>query len=104
MSLPATIASYEDCENLFASALEHPRGQRACFATEREARMFQMRMHTFRSLHRGESRRMYTPADPQYDKSEFDRLVVRVRGPDDDFNWWVYVERHGMAIITIEEL
>lgn len=103
MSLPDQIAAYEDCFDLYSSALADSIGVRARFPNHVDAKLMQMRMHQARSLQRRESIRLYDKTDLRWNKSEFDPLKVSVRVDDED-RWWVYVIRHGQEIETIEPL
>lgn len=103
MSLPNTIASYEDCFSLFARAANKPKGSRALIGNFGDAKHFQMRMHQARKLQREETCRMYETTAPQYNKSEFDSLMVTLR-IDGDGLWWVYVIPHGSQIEVIEDV
>jgi len=92
MSLPETISAYPDCKELYERANEDPIGVRARMESEAAAKLFQMRMHQYRSLERRQSKRLYDRDDIRHGKSEFDPLVVKVR-EDTEGHWWVYVER-----------
>lgn len=103
MALPSTIASYEDCFDLFARAIAKPKGSRALLGSYGDAEHFRMRMHQARKLQRDESMRMYDSNAPQYNKSEFDKLMCRVC-EDAEGRFWVYVIPHGTLIEVIEDI
>lgn len=103
MSLPTTIASYEDCFDLFARAINQPKGSRALLGDYGSAKHFQSRMQMARKLQRDETCRMYDAGAPQYNKSEFDKLVVRIKQDADD-QYWVYVEPYATLIATVEDI
>lgn len=103
MSLPKQIGAYKDCFELFEKAKADEVGARAQLPTQKAAYVFQMRMHQARALEREESRKAYKSFELPYNKSEFDDLIVTIK-EDTEGCWWVYVERHGAAIIAIETL
>lgn len=104
MSLPDQLEAFEDCLGLYERALADKVGARACFGTYEEAKLMQLRMHQARALERRQTLRLYPASDLRHGKSEFDCLRCRVLGPDEDGDWWVYVDRHGQDIKTIEAL
>jgi hypothetical protein len=56
-----------------------------------------------RALHREETERLYKPDDPRHGRSPYDPLVVRKPREDSVGHWWVYIERHGSNILSIED-
>lgn len=98
MSLPTKSAAYLDCYTLYQAAAETPSGVRQIFPNKKAADLFQLRMHTCRSILQRDNRRIYPPDSPLHDTSEFDSLQCQVRGPDPDGNWWVYVRPHGIIL------
>jgi len=104
MSLPQRIAAYGDCFTIYDKALASSGGARVAFATQGEAEYFAMRMQQARALKRAEARQIYKPTDKQYDKSEYDRLVVQRAVQDDAGEWWVYVKPTGSNILAVETL
>ncbi len=103
MSLPLQIAAYGDCFEVFERAKANPRGVRVHMGPKNSAERMRYRMQMARRLARDESRRMYDRTAPQWNKSEFDDLILLLR-QDEDGEWWVYVERYGMDIGVIEPL
>ena len=103
MALSDQIAAYDDCYDLFDKAMAHPKGVRAQFEDYPTAHHFRLRMNHSRILLRRESKRIYEAADPRWNKSEYDGLVIRLR-EDEESKWWVYVERNGGQILAVETL
>lgn len=102
MSLSNRIAAYDDCIDIFETALAS--GARVCFETEGAARHFMMRLHQARALQRQESSRIYEPTDLRWGKSSFDKLAVRHPVQDDEGFWWVYIEYANAKIVAVERL
>ena len=102
MPLSPQIAAYNDCFDLFEKALDDKVGARALFESWSAAFVFRNRMNYFRKLQRDQNKRVYERNDPQWNTSEFDCLIVRIKESVD--GWWVYVERNGGEIQVIESL
>lgn len=103
MALSNQIAAYEDCFDLYETAAADPIGARAMFRTESEAKLMQLRMNQARVLERDEAKRLYPREDHRWNKSGYDNLANRIREGADG-SWWLYVERHGQDIVTVETL
>lgn len=103
MSLPETIAAYDDCFRLFDAAVADPKGARGFIGSREQAKRYQLRMNKARRLAREESCRIYKRDEPQYNKSDYDYLKVTVR-EDTEGGWWVYVEPHGEDVSEIQGL
>ena len=105
MSLPTQLGAYGDCLKYFSRAASNRLGTRVHCHNHTAAQYLRMRLHQARVLLRRESRRIFPPDHPAYDKSEFDFLVCRLLiAAESDGTWWVYIERHGQTIIAIEDL
>jgi hypothetical protein len=94
VSLTNSKAAYTDCYRLFELAVATPGGIRTPFATREAASYYQMRMNQARVLLRAQSKRVYSPDHPAYDRSEYDPYKVQVLESEDG-EWWVYVKPHG---------
>lgn len=92
MPISPQISAYEDCFDLYQQALEDSIGVRTRFDDYGGAHHFVTRMHQARVLQRRESTRLYKQSDPQWNKSEYDALVVSQPREDDEGKWWVYVK------------
>lgn len=103
MSLPAQLAAYADCIDLYERAKADEVGIRVFIGPEKSARRLQFRLQRARVLMRDEMKRAYVRDDPSWGKSEFDDLVTTVR-KDEDGEWWVYIQRYGQEIGDIESL
>lgn len=103
MALPEQIGAYEDCIRLYDEALADPIGARTWFPDNSAAMYFRTRMNNARVILRKESMRLYDRTDHRYNKSDFDKLVCRIK-EDTDGVFWVYVERHAATLNDIEPL
>ena len=103
MSLPLQMAAYGDCFELFERAKADSIGIRAFVGKKTAAERLRYRMQMARRLARDESKRLYDRDSPQWNKSEFDDLILLLR-QDVDGDWWIYVERYGQEIGAIESL
>lgn len=105
MSLPTSLAAYEDCAEQFERAAASAKGIRILFSDETQALNFRFRMNMARKLLRAEACRIYDPEDTRYGKCEYDGLKVRiVPTAENDGKAWVYIEPHSAQILEVEEL
>lgn len=103
MALSNQIAAYDDCFEVYERAWSDEVGVRVEFPSKTQASLFQMRMCHARMLQREENKRIFDKGHLSWGKSLYDKLVVRLR-EDTEGHWWVYVERHGQDLGTIESL
>lgn len=104
MSLSNQFGAYDGEIDLFEKALDDPKGLRINYgANKSRAEHARMRLHHARGLHREQNKRVYEKDDPRWGKSEFDKLICRLR-EDGDGEWWVYIERYGLDVIAVEPL
>jgi hypothetical protein len=105
VSLPNHLDAYDDCLDYFEQALTDPIGLRLKFEDYGQANLFTMRMHQARALQRTDHQRIYSPEDPRWGRSDFDRLMVRKPQYEEIENaWWVYIERGNSRVIAVEPL
>lgn len=103
MSQINSLRAYTDCERLFEAALRDPKGARARIGTQEACINMRTRMHYFRKLDREANERTYPPDDPKHGTSVYDPYVVRLF-PDEDGEWWVYVQPRATDDMVIEGL
>lgn len=82
MSLPTSRHAYLDCLAYFDAALEDPQGIRLRQDSIDAAILLRMRLHQLRSLLRKDSESFYSPGDPKYGVTAYDRVVCRIRTVD----------------------
>jgi len=98
-----SLRAYTDCEKLFEAALADPKGARALIGTWEQCVNMRTRMHYFRNLDRKANAKTYPADHPQHGVSTYDPYVVRLI-PDEDKNWWVYVQPRAAEDMVIEGL
>jgi len=103
MSQINSLRAYTDCEKLFEAALADPKGARALIGTWEQCVNMRTRMHYFRNLDRKANAKTYPVDHPQHGVSTYDPYVVRLI-PDEDSNWWVYVQPRAPEDMVIEGL
>lgn len=103
MSQINSLRAYTDCQKLFDSALADPKGARARIGTQEQCINMRTRMHYFRKLDRDANAKTYPPDHPQHAVSIYDPYVVRLL-PDEDGEWWVYVQPRATDDMIIEGL
>lgn len=103
MSQINSLRAYTDCEKLFLAASADPKGARCLIGTQEACMNMRTRMHYFRKLDREANEATYPPGDPMHGSSIYDPYVVRIL-PDEDGQWWVYVEPRASENMIIEGL
>ena len=101
MSLSNSLSSYTDCTDLLDGALKSRKGIRIGFTDLASARYYRMRMHHARALVRRQNREVYAEDHPQYGKSPYDVLTLRLRREEDKA--WIEVVKQSIPAI-VEEL
>lgn len=103
MSQINSLRAYTDCQALFDRATLDPKGARARIGTQEQCINMRTRMHYFRKLDREANERVYPVDDPMHGTSIYDPYVVRLL-PDEDGEWWVYVQPRTPGDMVIEGL
>jgi len=98
-----SLRAYTDCQKLFEAAINDPKGARALIGTWEQCTNMRTRMHYFRKLDREANAKTYPADHPDHGTSVYDPFVVRLL-PDEDGNWWVYVEPRASDDMIIEGL
>lgn len=83
--------AFEDCYEILDIAIDDPNGARVKVMSHADAMMLRTRLHTARRIDRQENAKTYSDDHPLHGKSNYDRLVVRLKtlgGVQ-----YVYVER-----------
>jgi hypothetical protein len=63
-----------------------------------------MRIHQARQIARNDNAELYSPGEPLYAASEYDRFQIRIRVDADANCAWVMIEPRTADILAIEEL
>lgn len=103
MSQINSLRAYTDCQKLFEAALADPKGARAQIGTQEQCINMRTRMHYFRKLDRQANEKTYPMDHPNHGVSIYDPYVVRLL-PDEDGEWWVYVQPRAPDDMIIEGL
>jgi len=103
MSQINSLRAYTDCQKLFEAALADPKGARALIGSQEQCMNMRTRMHYFRRLDREANAKTYPEDHPNHGTSVYDPFVVRLL-PDQDDNWWVYVQPRAADDMVIEGL
>jgi hypothetical protein len=98
-----SLRAYTDCQALFERALTDPKGARARIGTQEQCINMRTRMHYFRKLDREANAKTYQPDHAMHGTSIYDPYVVRLL-PDEDGEWWVYVQPRTPGDMVIEGL
>ena len=104
MPTSSSPLAYPDCESFLSVALEDEIGARLPFLTEGHARQFMVRCNTFRSMCRGDNKKIKQRDDPMYGRSEYDPLQITVLPTEDASEWFVYARRYKINESEIESL
>jgi hypothetical protein len=92
MATSTSRLSYDDAFTVMDEAIADPKGARVMFDNHGQATYFKMRLHSARQIDRNDNKQIFAEGEKLYGRSVYDTLVVRVRGPDEDGKWWVYLE------------
>jgi len=103
MSMPNSLRSYTDCEELFDRAKSDPKGARACLGTLESATNMRTRMHYFRKLARLANEEIYPRGDPLHGVSVYDELVVQII-KDENAEYWLYIQPRSAKILEVQGL
>ena len=103
MSQINSLRAYTDCEKLFDAATKDTKGARARIGTQEQCINMRTRMHYFRTLDRKANEKTYPSDHPSHGTSIYDPYVVRLL-PDEDGEWWVYVQPRAPDDMVIEGL
>jgi len=103
MTLPSALGAYNECQQLFDKALEGHNGARAKFDDQSTCINMRTRLHYFRKLDRDANAKTYPADHPQHGQSLYDDFVVQIL-PDEDGDWWIYIQRRSSKIRALETL
>jgi len=101
MTTSSSRLAFADCFDFMDRALEDPKGARASFGDRGSAMHFRVRLHTARRYDREANKEVYSPGDPMYGISEYDKLTASIR--EDGDIWYIYLE-HRAQLTTVESL
>ena len=79
MTLPNSILAFDDCIKMMDEALADESGIRVSVESYNEAIYLRNRINYARRLHRQENEKVYPPDHVMHGKSDYDRLIIRVR-------------------------
>lgn len=103
MTLPTSLAAYDNCIEALEKALESKRGIRMDFPDWGAANFFRMRCHQARKLTRERNAKIFTDPDhPMHGRSLYDALILRIQRLGDDT--FLYIERNNVLPGKIEDL
>ncbi len=103
MSQINSLRAYTDCQKLFDAAMADPKGARCLVGTQEQCINMRTRMHYFRKLDRDANLGVYPEGHAMHGTSIYDPYVVRLL-PDEDGQWWMYVEPRNGDNLIIEGL
>lgn len=91
----------KELEDYFARALAAKRGLSITFGSKADATAFRHRMNSYRSRIRKNSKGIYPPADPLYDRTPYDGLTLSI---DPDQPNIVLIRSYAPDIKEVKEL
>lgn len=100
MSFNKSPLAFDDAREVFERATTAPKGIRILCSDRAAAVVLRSRFNYFRKLDREENKKTYPPDHPMYNRSAYDKLVLRI--PQDEPA--LYIEPHTAEIYNIEEL
>jgi hypothetical protein len=104
LALPDTPAAYTDCYDHFERAQQSEKGIRIFVDDFKSASYLRSRLNQARAIERRQSRRVYPPDDPKYNRSENDKFRVTMLPSAEGDGYWVYIELWNQIVGEVEEL
>lgn len=101
MAMNSSLFAYDDCILHLDAALADPLGIRIPCASEAEAIRLRTRIHYARKLTRNANMETYSPGEPMFGRSEYDKISVRLR--TEEGQTYLYLE-HVTAPTVVENL
>src|SRR5215831_4905652 len=97
--------AFSDCYELMEKAMEDPKGIRIKFATEQDAWLYRLRLHSARKIDRRDNMDNYEVGHGMHGKSIYDTLIMRLRQVKGDSGaWWLNIEKLTIDGLEIESL
>ena len=104
MSTPTTRQAYPDIYALLDRALAAPNGLRVKVADHDKAVFLRMRIHQARQIDRNDNAQIYSPGEPLFAASQYDRFQIRIRVDREADCAWLMIEPRTADILAIENL
>ena len=104
MSYNKSPLAFEDIQEAFEKALSAPKGIKIPCPSRGAAINLRSRFNYLRKIDRGRSRETYPPEHPMYDRSPYDRLVLRIPGRHEPDSTVLYIEPRSVENFHIEEI
>jgi hypothetical protein len=104
MSYNKSLLAFDDVKPAFDRALEHPKGLRIKCETHAKAIVLRGRFNYFRGADRKENTKIYPNDHPLWNRSIYDKLILRVPKKGSEDENYVYLEKRSVDNFEIEDL
>ena len=102
MSMPKSLLSYSDCIDYFDTALAHTEGARIPVEDINDATNLRLRLNNCRKLHREANAKMYPEHHIMHGRSQYDKLVVKIKAFGEEDKLFVVLERTDISRRNVE--
>ncbi len=102
MSVPKSLLSYQDCLDYFDTALQYTEGCKVAVADINDATNLRLRLNNCRKLHREANAKMYPESDIMHGRSQYDKLMIKIKAFGDDDKLYVVLERTDISRRAVE--
>ena len=103
MTLPDSHMSFQAEFEILDRGLDSDKGVRLSMIDRSQAYTYRHRLNHARNLDRRKNMETYEKGSPLYGRSEYDKLVMRIRQDTED-GWWLYVEKNETYSGYLEEI
>lgn len=104
MSFNKSPLAFEDIRSTFERALASPKGIKIVCSSHGSAVILRSRFNYYRGLDRKENKNIYSPEDPMYNRSMYDRLMLRIPNKGEPDENVLFIEPRSVDNLIIEEI
>lgn len=104
MSYNRSPLAFDDIREAFDRAISSPRGIRIACTSRGAAVMLRSRFNYFRKLNRAENVQIYSADSPMWNRSVYDKLVLRIPPKGDALENILFIEPRSIGDLQIEEI
>lgn len=104
MSYNKSILAFDDVREVFEQALASPKGIRITCENRAAATILRSRFNYYRKMDRSENGRTYPTEHPMWNKSSYDKLVLRIPAKGSPEERVLFIEPRSASNLTVEEI
>jgi len=104
MSFNRSPLAFDDIREAFDRAVNSPKGIRISCESYGAAVVLRSRFNYYRKMDREENKRTYPPDHQMWNRSAYDRLILRIPSKGSEEETTLYIEPRSVADMNIEEI